>query len=182
MRARLPLRRAAFVQPTLIVLRRSVRKKRFRTVKKTNPFPGRDAVGSTGAEQLFLARLRGRTSAARFRVQHAGGLCPPLLRTTTAPSVKMHGDPAVMRRRRGRRVQVGDHGGIIMMALHQTTGPTDEVYFSLKSGACWYTVQLAEAINVQNIRCIPPTPFNSPITPAPPPLSLHRSQGTGASP
>lgn len=53
---------------------------------------------------------------------------------------------------------MGDHGGITMMALHQTTGPTDEVYFSLESGACWYTVQLAEAINVQNIRCVPPPP------------------------
>lgn len=40
-----------------------------------------------------------------------------------------------------------------MMALHQTTAPTDEIYFTLDSGACWYTVQLSEAINVQNIRC-----------------------------
>lgn len=88
MRARLPLRRAAFVQPTLIGLRRSVRKKRFQTVQKKKPFSGRDAVGSTGAERLFLAGPRGRTSAAGFRVQHAGRLCAPFPRTTAAPSVK----------------------------------------------------------------------------------------------
>lgn len=51
--------------------------------------------------------------------------------------------------------EVGDRGGVIMTTLHQNTGPTDEVYFSLESGACWYTVQLSEAINVQNIRVEP---------------------------
>ena len=102
-----------------------------------------------------------------------GGSCAPVVRTATcAPCEGAHGDPAVMWWQRGRRVQVGDHGGIIMMALHQTTGPTDEVYFSLESGACWYTVQLAEAINVQNIRWCSPSPVISRIPPAPS-YSLH---------
>lgn len=51
--------------------------------------------------------------------------------------------------------EVGDWGGIIIMTSHMTTAPADEVYFSLDSGGCWYTVQLEEAINVQNIRVEP---------------------------
>jgi hypothetical protein len=51
--------------------------------------------------------------------------------------------------------EVGDHGGIIMMAVHGSTAPTEEVYFSLDTGGCWYTVQMAEAISIQNIRVEP---------------------------
>lgn len=50
-------------------------------------------------------------------------------------------------------LQVGDHGGIIILAVHGSTAPTEEVYFSLDTGGCWYTVQMAEAISIQNIRC-----------------------------
>lgn len=39
------------------------------------------------------------------------------------------------------------------MAVHGSTAPTEEVYFSLDTGGCWRTVQLAEAISIQNIRC-----------------------------
>ncbi len=49
---------------------------------------------------------------------------------------------------------MGDHGGIIIMAVHGSAAPAEEVYFSLDTGGCWHTVQLAEAISIQNIRCV----------------------------
>ena len=49
--------------------------------------------------------------------------------------------------------QVGDHGGVVIMAQHATTAPAEEVYFTLDQGGCWHTVLLQEAINIQNIRC-----------------------------
>ena len=48
----------------------------------------------------------------------------------------------------------GDHGGLIVMATHETMGPAEEVRFSTDLGSCWHTVRLSEAINIQNIRCV----------------------------
>ena len=53
-------------------------------------------------------------------------------------------------------LQVGDHGGVVIMAQHATTAPAEEVYFTLDQGDCWHTVLLQEAINIQNIRCARP--------------------------
>lgn len=48
--------------------------------------------------------------------------------------------------------EFGDHGGIIVMSKHETTGPTDIISFSLDEGLCWHNITLSEAIDVQNIR------------------------------
>ena len=49
--------------------------------------------------------------------------------------------------------EIGDHGGIIVAAQHQSVGPTDEIYFTVDEGKCWQgPVQLDQAMNVDNIR------------------------------
>lgn len=48
--------------------------------------------------------------------------------------------------------EFGDHGGIVVMAPHGTERPASNISFSLDEGRCWQTVQLAEAIDVSNIR------------------------------
>eukprot|EP00887_Chlorella_sp_A99_P000674 scaffold5.g674.t1 len=48
--------------------------------------------------------------------------------------------------------EMGDHGGLIMMAQHKTEGPTNKVQFSSDRGACWAEVALPESISVENIR------------------------------
>ena len=40
-------------------------------------------------------------------------------------------------------------------------GPTDKVAFSLDEGQCWHDIQLAEAIDVDNIRYTAPTPLTA---------------------
>ena len=46
------------------------------------------------------------------------------------------------------------------MAPHETEGPADSLQFSLDQGACWHTIHLSEAIDIQNIRShINPTNF-----------------------
>ena len=49
--------------------------------------------------------------------------------------------------------EYGDHGGLLLLASHETEGPTDRLQFSLDQGACWHNIMLAEAIDIQNIRC-----------------------------
>ncbi len=51
--------------------------------------------------------------------------------------------------------EYGDHGGLLLMASHETEGPADSLQFSLDQGACWHTIHLSEAIDIQNIRCEP---------------------------
>jgi sortilin len=55
--------------------------------------------------------------------------------------------------------EYGDHGGLLLMASHETEGPADSLQFSLDQGACWHTIHLSEAIDIQNIRShiIPPS-------------------------
>ncbi len=48
--------------------------------------------------------------------------------------------------------EYGDHGGLLLMASHETEGPADSLQFSLDQGACWHTIHLSEAIDIQNIR------------------------------
>ena len=48
--------------------------------------------------------------------------------------------------------EYGDHGGLLILASHETEGPTDSLKFSLDQGACWHTIRLEEAIDIQNIR------------------------------
>ena len=48
--------------------------------------------------------------------------------------------------------EYGDFGGILVMALHMSDGPTDKVFFSVDEGMCWNSVALENAIHVQNIR------------------------------
>jgi hypothetical protein len=49
--------------------------------------------------------------------------------------------------------EYGDHGGLLLLASHETEGPADSLTFSLDQGACWHTIRLQEAIDIQNIRC-----------------------------
>ncbi len=49
--------------------------------------------------------------------------------------------------------EFGDHGGLLLMAPHEIEAPATAVHFSMDEGACWHTIQLEEAIDVQNIRC-----------------------------
>ncbi|CAL5221253.1 g3408 [Coccomyxa viridis] len=51
--------------------------------------------------------------------------------------------------------EYGDHGGLLILASHETEGPTDSLKFSLDQGACWHTIRLEEAIDIQNIRVEP---------------------------
>ncbi|BDA42979.1 Vacuolar protein sorting/targeting protein 10 [Coccomyxa sp. Obi] len=51
--------------------------------------------------------------------------------------------------------EYGDHGGLLLMASHETEGPADSLQFSLDQGACWHTIHLSEAIDIQNIRVEP---------------------------
>ena len=48
--------------------------------------------------------------------------------------------------------EYGDHGGLLILAPHETEGPTDSLKFSLDQGACWHSIHLQEAIDIQNIR------------------------------
>lgn len=48
--------------------------------------------------------------------------------------------------------EFGDQGGLLVMARHQTQGPTDHIHFSMDEGQCWHRINLSEAINVVNIR------------------------------
>lgn len=48
--------------------------------------------------------------------------------------------------------EYGDHGGLLLMASHETEGPAESLQFSLDQGACWHTIHLSEAIDIQNIR------------------------------
>ena len=49
--------------------------------------------------------------------------------------------------------EYGDHGGLLLLASHETEGPAERLQFSLDQGACWHNILLAEAIDIQNIRC-----------------------------
>ena len=40
----------------------------------------------------------------------------------------------------------------MILASHETEGPTDSLKFSLDQGACWHNIRLEEAIDIQNIR------------------------------
>ena len=48
--------------------------------------------------------------------------------------------------------EYGDHGGLLLLANHETEGPADTLKFSLDQGACWHNILLEEAIDIQNIR------------------------------
>jgi hypothetical protein len=51
--------------------------------------------------------------------------------------------------------EIGNHGGIIVLASHRSEGPTDTITFSMDAGACFHKVQLPEPILVENIRVAP---------------------------
>ena len=51
--------------------------------------------------------------------------------------------------------EIGDGGGLILMAAHRSEGPTDSLMLSLDQGGCWDTIKLPEAITVENIRVDP---------------------------
>lgn len=51
--------------------------------------------------------------------------------------------------------EIGNHGGIVVIAAHRSEGPTDTVKFSLDQGACFHTVKLPEPLLVENIRISP---------------------------
>ena len=51
--------------------------------------------------------------------------------------------------------EIGNHGGVVVLAAHQSEGPTDAVTFSLDGGACFHRVQLPEPMLVENIRVAP---------------------------
>lgn len=51
--------------------------------------------------------------------------------------------------------EIGNKGGIVVMAAHRSEGPTDTVFFSLDEGACFHKVKLPEPILVDNIRIAP---------------------------
>ena len=55
--------------------------------------------------------------------------------------------------------EFGDQGGILVMARHQTHGPTDRIHFSMDEGQCWHSVNLSEAIDISNIKCVLFFPF-----------------------
>lgn len=49
--------------------------------------------------------------------------------------------------------EIGDHGGLIVAAKHQSAGVTDEFVFSVDEGKCWQgPVKMDQAMNVDNIR------------------------------
>lgn len=50
--------------------------------------------------------------------------------------------------------EYGDHGGLLLLANHETEGPADSLKFSLDQGACWHNILLEEAIDIQNIRFV----------------------------
>ena len=49
----------------------------------------------------------------------------------------------------------GDHGGLLIVAKHETEGPADSLLFSIDQGTCWHEIGLEEAIDVGNIRHAP---------------------------
>eukprot|EP00959_Pyramimonas_sp_CCMP1952_P002926 60607-Pyramimonas_sp.AAC.1 len=40
-------------------------------------------------------------------------------------------------RKRPHIYEFGDHGGIVLMAEHASSGPTDKIWFSRDEGECW---------------------------------------------
>jgi len=49
--------------------------------------------------------------------------------------------------------EIGDHGGLIVAAKHQSVGITDQFFFSVDEGQCWQgPVKLDQAMSVANIR------------------------------
>lgn len=48
--------------------------------------------------------------------------------------------------------EVGDKGGVMLIAPHRSEGPTDTLLLSLDEGLCWDMVKLPEALTVDNIR------------------------------
>lgn len=50
--------------------------------------------------------------------------------------------------------EFGDHGNIVVVSSFMTQAPTDKVFFSIDDGRCFNTVELDEAIYVENIRCV----------------------------
>lgn len=57
--------------------------------------------------------------------------------------------------------EIGNHGGIIVLAAHRSEGPTDTITFSMDAGSCFHKVQLPEPMLVENIRVAPGG--NSPV-------------------
>lgn len=53
------------------------------------------------------------------------------------------------------RGRYGDHGGLLIVAKHETEGPADSLLFSIDQGTCWHEIGLEEAIDVGNIRRAP---------------------------
>lgn len=51
--------------------------------------------------------------------------------------------------------EFADWGGVVVMAQHEYSGPTDKIIFTMDYGSCWYTVPLETALNVNNIRVEP---------------------------
>lgn len=52
--------------------------------------------------------------------------------------------------------EYGDHGGIIVIARHASSGPTKEVFYSLDEGLCWMgPIELSTLMYVHNIRVEP---------------------------
>ena len=50
--------------------------------------------------------------------------------------------------------EFGDHGGLLLLAPHRGQQPASQVMFSIDEGLCWHTIPLAEAIDIDNIRCL----------------------------
>jgi hypothetical protein len=52
--------------------------------------------------------------------------------------------------------EFGDHGGIIVIAEHASSGATDQIWFSRDEGVCWEgPINLDEAMMIENIRVEP---------------------------
>lgn len=49
--------------------------------------------------------------------------------------------------------EFGDHGGILVLAPHRGEQPATHIKFSIDEGRCWHNISLAEAIDIENIRC-----------------------------
>lgn len=51
--------------------------------------------------------------------------------------------------------EVGNHGGVVVMARHASEGPTNVIKFSIDDGECFHEVKLPEAVLIENIRVAP---------------------------
>jgi len=58
-------------------------------------------------------------------------------------------------RPRSHIYEYGDHGGVIVMGQHRSSGPTDHVELSLDFGRTWTEVKLEPAMDIENIRLEP---------------------------